>query len=415
MNKNVYWVTFIAVLGGFIFGLNMAGISGGVTSIQEAFSLTDGGIGLVVSALTAGALFGALFTGSFADRYGRKKTFLAVALLFVISAVGCALATDQYVLMLFRLLAGFAVGADSVVGPMYISEISPAEKRGRLVSFQQFAITIGILAAYGIDYFLLPLDEAWRYMLAVPAFFGVLFFILAWAFLPESPRWKRPEKRAKGTAGGVKFGDLFRGKVGYIVILGTVLAASQQITGVNAVINYAPIIFEQTGVGGSTAMLQSVLIGIVNILATILAIWLVDTAGRRSLLLWGAAGMIVSLGYLTCSFAFGWPEIGILVGILVFIVFFAASFAAVMWVVIGEIFPDKIRARAMSFATAVSWVCTFLTVQFSPWILNELGGAWLFGIFCVLSFAAFFFVLRFIPETRGKSLEQIEEELGLKN
>lgn len=413
MTRNVYLVTFIAVIGGFIFGLNMAGISGAVSSIRDIFSLSDGSLGLVVSALTVGALFGALFTGNFADKYGRKKVFIAVSLLFVVSALGCALSTNQYMLIVFRVLAGFAVGADSVVGPMYISEIAPAEKRGRLVSFQQFAVTIGILAAYGIDWFLLPLDEAWHYMLSVPAFFGVLFFILVWAILPESPRWKRPEKMAKGS--GVCFGDMFKGRIGYVVMLGTILAAAQQITGINAVINYAPVIFEQTGVGGSTALLQSVLVGLVNFLATIVALWLVDTKGRRTLLLWGAAGMVVSLSYLTCSFAFGWPEIGILIGVLVYIAFFAASFAAVMWVVIGEIFPDKVRARAMSFSTAVSWVCTFLTVQFSPWILNTLGGAWLFGIFGILSLAAFLFVLRFIPETKGKSLEQIEKELGLKD
>lgn len=413
MNRNVYWITFLAVIGGFIFGLNMAGISGAVDSIRSLFDLSDGGLGSVVSALTAGCLAGALMTGTFADRYGRKPLFLAIALLFIVSAAGCALSTDPVQLACFRLLAGLAVGADSVVGPMYISEIAPARQRGRLVSYQQFAITIGILAAYGIDYLLLPLADSWRWMLAVPAVFGLLFFVLIGVFLPESPRWKRTDRKTADTE-KVGFTALFRGRMGYVVALGTVLAAMQQITGINAVINYAPVIFAQTGVGGSTALLQSALVGLVNFLATIVAIGLVDTRGRRTLLVWGAAGMVASLSYLTASFACGWPEAGILIGVLVYIAFFAASFAPVMWVVIGEIYPDRIRAKAMSFSTAVSWVCTFLTVQFSPWILGRFGGAALFGIFALMSLAALLFVVRFIPETRGRSLERIEEELGLR-
>lgn len=412
MNRNVCRITFLAVIGGFIFGLNMAGISGAVNSIRDLFDLSDGGIGLVVSALTIGCLAGALFTGALADRFGRRKVFLIVALLFIVSAAGCALSTDPLLLAGFRVLAGLAVGADSVVGPMYLSEIAPAARRGRLVSCQQFAITIGILAAYGIDFMLLPLADSWRWMLAVPAFFGVAFFVLICLFLPESPRWN-PAGKQTAAGGGVGSAALFRGRMGYVVALGTVLAAMQQITGINAVINYAPIIFQKTGVGGSTALLQASLVGAVNLLATVVAIGLVDRVGRRTLLVWGAAGMVASLGYLTASFAFGWAEAGILIGVLAYIAFFAASFAPVMWVVISEIYPDRIRAKAMSFSTAVSWVCTFLTVQFSPWILGQLGAAVLFGTFGLLSLAALVFVLRCIPETKGRSLDGIEQELGL--
>lgn len=411
MNHKIYWITFVAVMGGFIFGLNMAGISGAVNSIRDVFDLSDGGLGLVVSALTIGCLIGSLFTGGFADRYGRCKIFLAVAVLFIVSSLGCALAPDSHTLVFFRLLAGIAVGADSVIGPMYISEMAPADKRGRLVSFQQFAVVIGILVAYAIDYLLLDLAEAWRWMLGVPVVFGAIFFVLALTSLPESRRWAP----AKGSVAREKraFSDIFKGKTGRIVLLGTLLAAFQQITGINAVVNYAPIIFEQTGVGGGTALLQSCLVGFVNFLATIIALWLVDTKGRKTLLLWGAAGMILSLAYLACSFSFGWPGGGVLAALLVYIAFFAASFAPVMWVVNSEIFPDRVRAQALSFSTCISWICTFLTVQFSPWILNALGGAALFGIFGLFSLAAFLFVWKYIPETKGKSLEQIEKELGL--
>ena len=253
-NAPIYRIVFIAVLGGFLFGLNMAGISGAVNSIKELFSLTDNGIGLMVSALTAGCLVGALFTGGFADRFGRRRIFLAVALLFVISSAGCALSYNPPMLTLFRFLSGLAVGADSVIGPMYISEIAPAGKRGRLVSFQQFAITIGILAAYLFDYLLLGRPDDWRWMLAVPALFGTVFLVASFFSLPESPRWQRGTVR--NDAGKVAFRELFSGRTGRVVALGTLLAAFQQITGINAVINYAPIIFEHTGVGGGTALLQ---------------------------------------------------------------------------------------------------------------------------------------------------------------
>ena len=410
-NAPIYRIVFIAVLGGFLFGLNMAGISGAVNSIKELFSLTDNGIGLMVSALTAGCLVGALFTGGFADRFGRRRIFLAVALLFVISSAGCALSYNPPMLTLFRFLSGLAVGADSVIGPMYISEIAPAGKRGRLVSFQQLAITIGILAAYLFEYLLLGRPEDWRWMMAVPALFGTVFLVASFFSLPESPRWQRGTVR--NDAGKVAFRELFSGRTGRVVALGTLLAAFQQITGINAVINYAPIIFEHTGVGGGTALLQSCLVGFINFLSTIVALWLVDTKGRRTLLLWGAAGMILSLGYLTASFLLGGPELGVLAALLVYIAFFAASFAPVMWVVTSEIFPDRIRARALSFSTCVSWMCTFLTVQCSPAILNALGGAALFGIFGVFALLALLFVKYRIPETRGKSLEQIERELNL--
>lgn len=413
-NRNTNFVTGIAVIGGFIFGLNMAGISGGVESIRDFFNLTDVGIGAVVSALTIGCLIGAFIAGKIADQYGRKMVFLGISLLFVISSLGCALAMNQYVLMIFRVLAGIAVGADSVVGPMYISEIAPAEKRGRLVTYQQFLITIGILAAYGIDYLLMDYSQSWRYMLSVPALFGLIFFIMVFFWLPESERWisfKKQQKKETDTASHLK--SLFHGRIGYVVLLGTLLAAFQQITGINAIISYAPVIFTQTGVGCGTALLQSCIVGTVNVLFTVVAIYMVDTWGRKTLLVGGAIGMIVSLAYLTLSYIYAWPTIGILIAILVYIAFFAASFSPVMWVVNSEIFPDAVRAQAISLATAVSWVCTFLVVQFSPYFINKYGCAMLFGIFGIFSILALFFVVRYIPETKGKSLEQIQKELGL--
>lgn len=442
--KYLYWITFIAINGGLLFGLNMAGISGANEMIRGEFHLTDSGLGFVAALLTIGCLLGALFTGNLADRYGRKKVMIGTAVLYILSAVGCALAPHIALLNLFRLTSGLAVGATSVVAPMYISEISPANKRGILVSFNQFAITIGILLAYVFDYILMGWgDDSWRYMLAVPTVFGVIFLILLFTSFPESPRWLIGKGRKEEAIailrkiGGenlireelpaieaslsgekqkekVSVGELFRGKTGKVVFIGTVLAAFQQITGVNAVLIYAPDIFQAAGSLKESSMFQSVLVGFINFLMTIVALRLVDSKGRKTLLLWGAAGMTFALAYLT--YAFMQPVQNgtvILIALLVYVSFFAASFAPVMWVIISEIYPARIKGMAMSFSTAVCWLCTFLTVQFAPVINGVLGMQWFFAVFCFFSILAFVFVKLRIPETKGKSLEQLEKELGL--
>lgn len=442
--KYLYWITFVAVNGGLLFGLNMAGIAGANDLIKQDFSLSDSGLGTVASFLMIGCLIGAFFTGSIAEKYGRKNVMIITAIIYIISSLGCAFATSFIGLTIFRVLSGFAVGATSVVGPMYISEISPANKRGTLVSFNQFAITIGIFLAYVFDYFLINLgQESWRYMLGVPALFGIIFLLYLVFSFPESPRWllakgKKDEAvEILNKIGGDRYvknelpemeksinaeknkekassKELFNGKTGKIVAIGTLIAAFQQITGINAVLIFAPDIFRSAGVGGDTALLQSMIVGIVNVLMTIVALKLVDSKGRKTLLLWGAFGMAVSLGYLT--YAFLQPEknsMGVLIALLGYISFFAASFAPVMWVIISEIYPNRIKGLAMSFSTAVSWGCTFLTVYFAPIIRANLGDSALFGIFGIFTVIAFIFVKFWIPETKGKSLEQIEKELGL--
>lgn len=440
----LFWITFVAINGGLLFGLNMAGISGAVDMLKGEFSLTDSGMGTVAALLTFGCLIGALFTGFFTKNYGRKKVMLTTAVLYIISALGCAFAESSAVLIIFRMLSGLAVGATSVVGPMYISEISPAHNRGRLVSMNQFAITIGIVLAYIFDYLLLDLgDHSWRYMLAVPALFSLFYLVFILILFPESPRWLvSKDRKIEAEAIMFKIGgeslvkselsqmekvileekaqkqltvsELFRGKTGKIVLIGTLIAALQQITGINAVIMFSPEMFQAAGSAKGDSIMQAMVVGLVNFLMTIVALWLVDKKGRKTLLLWGAAGMIFSLAYLTWEFAipkqFG---IGVLVALLIYISFFAASFAPVMWVIISEIYPNRIKGVAMSFSTAVSWLCTFLTVYFAPVIQGALGLSYLFGIFGIFSVIAFVFVKIWIPETKGKSLEQIERELGL--
>lgn len=436
------WVIFTAVMGGLLFGLNMAGISGAVDGIKGEFALTDSGLGTVASLLTIGCLIGALFTGYFTEKYGRKKVMLTTAVLYIVSALGCAFAGSSAMLIGFRLLSGLAVGATSVVAPMYISEVSPAHKRGRLVSFNQFAITIGILVAYIFDYFFINLgDSSWRFMLAVPAVFGLVYLVFLMANFPESPRWLVAHDR-KDDAGKVlfkiggqklvddelqnmevaiaaerkkekmSFTELFKGKTGKIVLIGTLIAAFQQITGINAVIMFAPGMFQAAGTAKVDSLMMSMLVGFVNFLMTIFAIWLVDKKGRKTLLLWGAVGMAAALGYLTLEFAKPVQNgTGVLAALLVYISFFAASFAPVMWVIISEIYPNRIKGAAMSFSTAVSWLCTFLTIYFAPVIQGALGLEYLFGIFGIFSIIAFVFVKIWIPETKGKSLERIHAEL----
>jgi len=443
-NKYLYWTTFVSINGGLLFGLNMAGISGAVDMIKGEFSLTASGLGTVAALLTFGCLIGALFTGYFTEKFGRKKVMISSAVVYIASALGCALAESAAMLIVFRVLSGLAVGATSVVAPMYISEIAPAHNRGRLVSLNQFAITIGIVLAYIFDYLLIGLGEnSWRYMLAVPGLFGVLYLVFLIAKFPESPRWLLAHGRkveaitVLTSIGGEKLveqelpemekalhaekkkdkmsvGELFKGKTGKIVLIGTIIAALQQITGINAVIMFAPDIFQAAGSTKGDSIMQAMIIGMVNFLMTIVALWLVDKKGRKTLLLWGAAGMIASLAYLSWEFAKPVQNgFGIMTALLLYISFFAASFAPVMWVIISEIYPNRIKGVAMSFSTAVSWLCTFLTVYFAPIIHGALGLQYLFGIFGVFSIIAFVFVKFWIPETKGKSLEQIERELGL--
>lgn len=436
------WVTLVAVLGGLLFGLNMAGISGAVDGIKGDFALTDSGLGTVAALLTIGCLIGALFTGSFTEKFGRRNVMIVTAILYIISALGCAFAGSSLILTAFRVLSGLAVGATSVVAPMYISEIAPAKKRGRLVSFNQFAITIGIVVAYVFDYLLVNVGEdSWRFMLAVPAIFGVFYLLFLLLNFPESPRWliahgrRQEAEKVLFKLGGqqlideelsemeialaankktekVSIAELFKGKTGKIVLIGTLIAAFQQITGINAVIMFAPEIFQAAGSAKVDSLMMSMIVGTVNFLATILALWLVDKKGRKTLLLWGAVGMAASLVYLTIEFSkIQQNGTGVLIALLIYIAFFAASFAPVMWVIISEIYPNRIKGLAMSFSTAISWLCTFLTVYFAPVIQGTLGLAYLFGIFGFFSVVAWIFVKFWIPETKGKSLEVIHAEL----
>jgi len=443
-NKYLYWITFVAVQSGLIFGLNMAGISGAVPFIQEYFELTEVSLGVAVSSIMLGCLAGAMIIGSLSDKYGRKSMLIVSAIVFIISSLGCAVADSLWIFVASRFLSGIGVGFVSVIAPAYISEIAPADKRGTLVTGNQFAIVIGILLAYVFNYGFAEMEDGWRLMMGAPVVFGVIFLLLLILSFPESPRWLAKtgryekanlvlqkiggEKFAKTELANIKDGlansdqskvrlsELFKGRIAKVVLLGCLLAAFQQITGINAVISYAPTIFSSTGVGGDQALMQSILVGFVNFAFTIVALWLIDRVGRKVLLLVGTAGMTVSIA---CLIGFSNVEgqlgdIGVLVSLLSYIAFFAASLAPVMWVVISEIYPTRVRGIAMSLATATCWLFTFITVQLLPVMIGQMGNAFTFGVFGFFSFLAFVFVLKYIPETKGKTLEELEVQLGLK-
>ena len=392
--------------------------------------------------MIVGCIIGAFSAGFVSDLLRRKKVLIVTAVLFTLSAFGTALATDFTFFVLARILGGIGVGAASALSPTYIAEISPADRRGRLVSINQLTIVIGILVVYFTNYaFASALgDDSWRYMLgseAIPAlmFFGLLFII------PESPRWlfknhqeakarevlrklegedhiaeelSEIEESLKGEQEKVAFADLFKGKMTKVTIIGIILAMLQQLVGINAIIYYAPTIFESAGAGLESALAQTVAIGGVNLLFTFVAINLVDRIGRKPLLLAGSVGMTLSLAFLSFSFlSDGGAGYGVLFSILGYIASFAATHAAVMWVMISEIFPNKYRGSAMSVALFMHWSSTYLVTQTFPWMLENKGGAFSFGIFAVIAALSFVFVWFFVPETKGKSLEQIEKELQI--
>ncbi len=445
-NKGLYWAIFVPIIGSIIFGINMAAIAGAVKLIKDVFILNDVQIGLVVSSIIVGCMVGAFTIGRFSDKNGRKAALILSAVLFLVSGIGSGLAQGMGHLIIARFIGGYAVGAVSVTIPTYISEVTPPNIRGTLGSLNQLGVVIGILIAYAINLYVADMDNSWRLMLAQPVIFGIPFLLFLFIRFPESPRWlmmKQKNDRAlkvlnrllddpaeaeteyqeieesftktgEKSDNKIKLIDIFKGPLGKIMFLGIMLATFQQITGINAIIAYAPVIFEKTGVGGNTALIQSIILGAVNFAFTLVAVWLIDKVGRKQLLLWGSAGMVISLTYISYAFfADKASGIGVFIAILSYIAFFAASLAPVMWVVTSEIYPNKIRGVAMSVSTAVSWVCTFITVQFFPIILEGLGGGISFGFFLVFSLLAFLFILIKIPETKGKSLEQIQDELGV--
>lgn len=507
-------VSLIVALGGFLMGFDASVISGVVKFIEPQFGLSRIQLGWAVSCLTLTSTLAMMFSGPLSDFLGRRKILVYASVLYAISAITSALATNFTILVIARMIGGFGVGASLIVAPMYIAEIAPPEIRGKLVSFNQLNIVIGISAAFFTNYLILRLGESnfpcakslgfevynWRWMLGLETLPAVLYFICLF-LVPESPRWllmKEMEEKAmeiftkaNGEEGAsiviqqvkvsfeedknrekVVFGELFSPALKLVLIIGVVIAITQQITGINAVFFYAPMIFEQTGIGTNASFSQAILVGITNLVFTILAMSFIDRLGRRPLLAIGISGIAISMFLMAWSFgsatytltsealedlpeeievarlkpiagqtfdsdiefkdalkfhlgkqnagihestiiasAINMNSLLVLIGIIAFVASFAVSLGPVMWVLFSELFPNKVRGLAISFAGAINSVISFLVQLVFPWELSNLGNSITFLIYGIFAAIGLLFIMVILPETKGKSLEEIEKSL----
>lgn len=434
-NKVFFWSITVA-LGGFLFGFDTAVISGAEQSIQQYWQLDGFEHGLTVSIALIGTIIGSMLGSLPSEKLGRKKTLILIAILYLFSSLGTALATNWPVFLLFRFLGGIGVGASSVTAPIYISEISPAGSRGKLVALFQFNIVLGILISYLSNYLIgQESDSSWRWMMGVQAFPSLLFLVLL-RFVPESPRWlilrKGQIAEATETLKVINPGGyeqelyairndvqsehqseaLFSRKNRFPVFLAITFAVFNQVSGINAIIYYAPRIFEMTGLGKQSSLLSSVGIGFVNFLFTLLALSFIDRVGRRTLMLIGSLGLIITLGLVSRAFYLNeFNGFMVTIFLLVYIAFFAFSQGAVIWVFISEIFPNQVRAKGQTLGSMTHWVMAAVIAFIFPMLTESLGGGNTFLFFCVMMVLQLLFVWKIMPETKGKSLEQLEGTL----
>lgn len=439
MKGYVILISVVAALGGLLFGFDTAVISGTINYIQPYFGLSEAGLGWTVSSLLFGCIAGVFLAGKAGDHYGRKKVLMAAAFLFFISAVGSASAHSLIIFLFARILGGLAVGVASILSPMYIAELAPAKYRGTLVSLNQLAIVIGILVAFFSNYLLVNSGENnWRWMLSVMAAPAVLLFFSLF-LVPESPRWLVARNRndealkvlikTSGTALAQSelqeiqqtlknqeessFSDLLAPKIKPLLFIGIILAVFQQITGINTIMYYAPKIFANVGQSNDSALLQTILIGGTNLVFTLVAMVLIDRFGRKLLIIIGSTGMMLMLAGLSALFFTNHTSgVLVLVFILGYIAFFAASLGPALWVVAAELFPNRLRSKGMSIAIVSLWIaCTIVTIAF-PIMLEKLSGGITFLIFALICLANLLYVLKYVPETKGKTLEELEKEFA---
>jgi sugar porter (SP) family MFS transporter len=430
----VIFVTVIAAIGGLLFGFDTAIVAGATRYLKDQFALTSLQEGWAVSVVLIGCMFGAGLAGSISDRIGRKRFMLVSAVLFFISALGCAFPQNIFQFVIFRFIGGLGIGSASILAPLYIAEVSPARGRGALVSVNQMAIVTGILLAYFVNWAFAGVGPSnWRWMYGMGALPSVVFFLLLLR-VPESPRWlvkQNREREALGVLSRVNdtaaaaaevksiketlllekgsLAELFRPGFRRAIFIAVVLAILQQITGINAILYYAPRIFERASFERISAIGQSTIVGFVNMLFTVVAILLVDKVGRKPLLLVAAAGMGVSQLLLGAAFKIeNLAGTAILLLILLYIAFFAMAMGPIVWVVLSEIFPTRMRGSAMAIATVALWIADFAVTLSFPVIadrLNESTAFWFYSLMCAVDFVFMIFLL---PETKGKTLEEIE-------
>jgi SP family arabinose:H+ symporter-like MFS transporter len=432
--QRIFFWSITAALGGFLFGFDTAVISGVEQSLQTLWHLNVWEHGLTVSIALIGTVLGSMLGGIPAQRLGRKKTLFWIAMLYLGASVGTALATGWSVFLVFRFLGGLGVGASSVAAPMYITEISPAKSRGKLVGLFQFNVVLGILIAYLSNFLLQGLgDDSWRWMLGVQAL-PSLIFLVAVLNIPESPRWLLLAKGKVAEAHEVlkmidpetadatllalqdsaehqnKGARLFSGQYNTPVMLAVLFAVFNQVSGINAIIYYAPRIFEMTGLGKSSALLSSAGIGLINLIFTMISMNLIDRFGRRTLMKIGSVGLIVTLALVARAF-YVEDFSGLTVPLLLFgyIAFFGFSQGAVIWVFISEIFPNEVRSSGQALGSFTHWFMAAIITFSFPYLAEHFGGGNTFLFFTIMMVLQLLFVVRLMPETKGTSLEAIEK------
>ena len=441
----VFLITIVAALGGLLFGYDTGVINGAIGPLKAHFSLNEVQEGWATACALLGCALGAAGAGPLSDRFGRKKVLVLSAVFFFVSAVGTAVPQTITTFILYRILGGLGVGAASITSPMYIAEISPARIRGRMVSVNQFAIVTGFLVVYFVNYFIALQGDAgwnervgWRWMFGSEALPALVLLVLAFV-VPESPRWltkQGREKEALGILARVDGADYARAELAgiksalalesgslkqlllpgmrIVLVIGIALAVLQQVTGINVFLYFGTEIFKKMGSGTNAALLQTVVVGVVNLSFTVVAIWTVDKIGRKPLMIVGSTGMGICLLAMGLGAYVQTTGLWMLLFILGYIACFALSVGPVTWVILSEIFPTRIRGRAMAVATVCLWIANYLVSQTfpmmdaNPWLVATFHRGfpfWLYGAFCVVLLLC---VGAFVPETKGKTLEEIE-------
>lgn len=450
----VVFLSIVAAIGGILFGYDTAVISGTISSVEAQFSLNAMQVGWFVGCALVGSILGVAVAGILSDRFGRKLTMLVAAILFTASGIGCAISQSFTELIIYRIIGGIGIGVVSIVSPMYISEVAVARWRGTLVSLYQLAITIGFLAAYLVNFQILKsaetavydtpwlhwimVDEMWRGMLGSNALPALLFFIVIF-FIPESPRWLilrnrterahavlehiyRSSEAADGEIATIRDAEKAAPKSEWrsltspgmrrALLIGVAIAMLGQFMGVNAVLYYGPTIFEDAGLSSGDSLFSQVLVGAVNMLTTVIALVIIDRVGRKQLVYWGVSGMILSLlcigTYFLAGAAWGLSSTFLLIFFLAYVFCCAISISAVIFVLLSEMYPTRVRGLAMSIAGFSLWIGTYLIGQLTPWMLETLTPAGTFFLFAAMCFPYILIMWRAVPETTGRSLEEIE-------
>lgn len=438
MNVRIFFWSLTAALAGFLFGFDTVVISGAEKTIQSLWGLSPGLHGFAIASALYGTVIGSLFGGWPADRFGRKYTLLGVGVFYVIGALASALAQNVATFTIARLIGGLGIGISTVVAPMYIAEIAPPKLRGRLGGMFQFNIVLGILIAFVSNSLLAGIGQnAWRWMLGVAAFPSLLY-ALGCLLLPESPRWllsRRGDREAAlrmlreiepnaspseiaaeadqitASSAKIEAGQFFTAQLRKPILLAILIAFFNQMSGINAILYYAPRIFELTGLGAKAALLQSVGIGLTNLVFTFVGLWLIDHLGRRTLLYIGSFGYIGSLGLVAWGFFEGHYSI-IPVCVFAFIAAHAIGQGAVIWVFISEIFPNRHRAEGQSLGSFTHWVFAALLTTFFPKMVSSLQPGYIFSFFTGMMCLQLLWVITMVPETKNIPLEELQKQLA---